>query len=75
MTLTLAEWDVLIGKHLHEIEAGAELVERHCQQMGARPEFVTLAFEDIEVAEASLKRALQRLFRAKAAYQEKPPVA
>jgi hypothetical protein len=75
MSLSLAQWDVKVGRHLHGIEAGSEMVERHCRQMEFKPDFETLAFEQIEVAEAALTRSLERLQKAKADYQGKPSIA
>jgi hypothetical protein len=75
MTLSLAEWDERIGKHLHGIEAGADMCLRHAHQMAFRPDFETLALGDLERAEKTLEAALRKIRSAAMLYRETPPDA
>lgn len=72
MTRTIHEYDVQVGQHLHQIVAGADMVKSHVGQLVYRPNFETLAFEEIEDLERLLSAALHRVRDAKRAYQEKP---
>jgi hypothetical protein len=75
MNLTLKEWDYLVGRHLHLIEAGAEMCERHATQLLGTPEWETRAMERVEEAERALVGALVRLNRARDLMKEKPRVS
>lgn len=70
--MTLAEYDERIGLHLHAIEAGADMVRSHVEQLVYRPAFDTLAFEHIEKLEGLLGSALEKVRGAKRAFREKP---
>lgn len=72
MKLTLAEYDLMIGRHLQFIREGSEMVRRHVDQMKFRPDFDTLAFDAIEQTEVALERALARLREAKIIYLGRP---
>ena len=47
MALTLMEYDEQVGHHLHMIEAGAELCERHAKRLFEVPEFETRAADQL----------------------------
>jgi hypothetical protein len=72
MTRTIHEYDVQVGQHLHEIVAGVEMVKSHVGQLVYRPNFETLAFEEIEDLERLLSNALEKVRGAKRAFREKP---
>ena len=75
MKMTLEEWDVAIKPHLHGIQNGADMIKRHVDQMMARPEFETMAIDDLFRTQLALQNALDRLERARVIYGEKPTVA
>ncbi|MBO0715923.1 MAG: hypothetical protein J2P55_01125 [Rhizobiales bacterium] len=74
MKLTLEEWDASVGRHLQLIEAGAEICERHAQQLMGMPDWETKALERLQSAEGLLNRALVRLARARQMMENKPHV-
>ena len=65
MALTLMEYDEQVGHHLHMIEAGAELCERHAKRLFEVPEFETRAADQLASATATLARALARVVAAR----------
>lgn len=73
-TYTLEEWDADIGRHLSLIEAGAEICERHAQQLAGMPDWETKAMERVRQAERILSRALVRLARTRQMMENKPRV-
>jgi hypothetical protein len=72
MKLDLAEWDQRIARHLHMIEAGAELCARHVDQMIFRPSFETIAETELVTLENILTTALRRVKQARESYDAKP---
>lgn len=73
--LTLEEWDELIGRHLQMIEAGAEICERHAEQLFGVPEWETRALDRLNTAEKLLRNGLLRLSLAKQHMDRKQRVA
>jgi hypothetical protein len=73
--LTLEEWDDLIGRHLHMIEAGAEICESHAKQLMGIPEWETRALSKLMVAEKLVSHALTRLAQARQHMERKPHVS
>jgi hypothetical protein len=72
--LTLEEWDQLIGRHLHMIEAASEIIERHANQILGMPDFETRAAQDLDKTETLLGRALTRVATARQALARKQRV-
>lgn len=70
MTLSLERWDYLVGQHLQGISAGAEMCERHAHQMAFRPDFETLALDDLERAEKTIAAALEKIRNGIRIYRE-----
>lgn len=73
MTLPLAEWDEKIGPHLQGIESGADICLRHVHQLVFRPDFDTIAFDDLVRTEKTLAAALAKIQNAIRLYSEAPP--
>ena len=73
MTLSLSEWDEKIGRHLHYIEAGAEMCARHVSQLIWRPQFETYTVDDLKHVEGCLTLALDKVRKAHADYVAKEP--
>jgi hypothetical protein len=71
MTISLSEWDAKIGRHLHYIEAGAEMCARHVSQLIWRPEFETYTLDDLSHVEHCLTLALTKVRKAQADYVAK----
>jgi len=74
-SMTLGEYDEKVGRHLQMIEAGADTCLRHAHQMAFRPDFETLAFDDLTRAETILTAALEKIQKAIATYQERDAIA
>ncbi|MEH2525822.1 MULTISPECIES: hypothetical protein [unclassified Bradyrhizobium] len=72
--LTLQEWDELIGRHLHMIEAGAEICERHAQHLFGVPDWPTRAADQMARVESTLGVALTRICKARQEMERKPRV-
>jgi len=75
MALSLSEWDEKVGRHLHYIEAGAEMCARHVSQLIWRPQFETYTLDDLGHVERCLTMALAKVQKAQADYAEKQPDA
>lgn len=73
-SLTLEQWDRSVGHHLHLIEAGAEMTARHARQLLARPDWETLAQDEMQKTEKVLEGALGVVRAALADYGSKPLV-
>jgi hypothetical protein len=69
--MSLEQWDRTVGHHLHMIEAGAEMAARHADRLLARPDFETLAQDELARAEKILESALRKLREAGASYGSK----
>jgi hypothetical protein len=65
LRLPLEEWDRLIGRHLHLIEAGAEICESHAKQLFGLPDFETRAMDKLLLVEKLLNNALVRIAKAR----------
>lgn len=70
--MTLAEWEVNVAPHLHGIQAGAEICERHARRLVYQPSFETLAYDDLEKLERLLSVALEKVRTAKRTFRELP---
>jgi hypothetical protein len=70
--VNLEEYHNKIGKHLHLIEAGAEMAARHARMMVQKPSFDTIAQDEMERAERVLEAALLSVRNAKSVYAAKP---
>lgn len=75
MNLSLEEWDYLVGRHLHLIEAGADMVLRHAKDLLGAPEWETQAADRINEAEKVLVMALARLHQGRELIKAKPRVS
>lgn len=69
--MTLEEWDKSVGHHLHLIEAGAEMAARHADQLLVRPDWETLAQDELARTERVLENALRTVRAARASYGSK----
>jgi hypothetical protein len=67
----LEKWDQGIGYHLHLIEAGAEMAARHANRLLSRPDWETLAQNELAMVEKVLEDALQKVRDARASYGSK----
>jgi hypothetical protein len=72
MPTTLEEFDQQIRPHLHGIEAGAEMCRRHVDQLVYRPTFNTLAFDELQTLEKTLRAALDKVRSVQAAFLRLP---
>jgi uncharacterized protein Yka (UPF0111/DUF47 family) len=75
----LDRWTRDVAHHLHEIEAGADIIERHVDQMLYQPDFETKAEAALsEVARTlansrdRIERCFIRVCNARRAFREKP---
>ena len=73
--LPMDEWDSLVAKHLHSIEAGAELVETHTKQLFGIPNWELRAITTVDHAEQLLGAALTRLVKSRQDLQRKNRVS
>lgn len=71
MSMPLNEWDAKVGYHLHGIEAGAEMCQRHISQMVYAPDFETIAHDDLKTLESFLTTALAKVRKALSDYDQK----
>lgn len=69
--MTLEEYDQKIKPHLVFIEAGAGIAARHARALISRPNFETLAEQDLAEARKVLGNALALIVAAQAHYQSK----
>jgi hypothetical protein len=69
--MTLHDYDVKIKSHLVFIEAGAQMAASHARSLIARPDFTTLAQDELAEARAVLDNALAQIVAAQATYQSK----
>jgi hypothetical protein len=69
--MTLEEWDISVGHHLHMIEAGAEMASRHADRLLSRPNWETLAEGELARTETVLENALRAVRAARASYGSK----
>lgn len=71
MKMSLEQWNIEVSKHLDLIEAGADIILRHTEQLPLRPDFETLAEDHLKRAEAALDAALDKIHLAQAIYHNK----
>ena len=69
--LTLEQYDRRVARHLHMIEAGIEVCERHVDQLVFRPNFETICEIDMARVEEVLAQALRRIHDAQRKYYGK----
>jgi len=70
--MTLQEYDAKIKPNLDFIEAGSEMAARYARDLIAKPDFETLAENELRQARNTLAVALASLDRALADYEAKP---
>jgi hypothetical protein len=69
--LTLQEWDELIGRHLHMIEAGAEICESHAKQLFGVPEWEIRCTDKLMMVERMLGNALTHIAKTRQELERK----
>jgi hypothetical protein len=69
--MTLFDWDATVKPHLHFIEAGAAMAARHASLLPCRPDFATIAQDELAKSRAVLEAALQNIIAAQAVYENK----
>lgn len=72
--LELIEWDQKVRYHLSMITAGADVIERHIRDLVGKPDFYTMAENDLDKQILALTDILKRLEKAKQEYHNKPVV-
>jgi hypothetical protein len=70
--MTLFDWDMKVKPHLTYIEAGASMAARHARALMCKPDFPTLAQDELADARRVLENALASIASAEVAYQQKP---
>ena len=70
--MNLAEYDHVIGFHLKMLRFDADSCLYHVNQIKTRPNFETLAMDDLQRLKTELLAALESVMQAQARYQEKP---
>ena len=70
--MNLAEWNEKISPHLNFIEAGAQMAARHARQLVMRPDFESLAEDELRKTREVLQAALSKVIIAQADYRETP---
>lgn len=73
MSMSLAEWDEKVGRHLHAIEHHADMCERAANCLAFQPEFETIALDELKHAEATLVIALAKIKNSIRRYAEAKP--
>lgn len=69
--MSLSEYHEKVGKHLDFIEAGAAMAARHARALERRPAYETLAQDELQKVEASLRAALANVEAARSTYLSK----
>jgi hypothetical protein len=70
--MRLEDWDVKVKPHLEFISAGAAMTARHARALPCKPDFPTIAQDDLTEALAALEAAMQNVRAALDAYASKP---
>jgi hypothetical protein len=70
--MSLEEWSQKVSPHLQFIEAGAQMAARHARQLVMRPDFESLAEDELRKTREVLQAALSKVIIAQAAYRETP---
>ncbi len=73
--MSLEEYDRNIAPHLHFIEAGAAMAERHARALLQKPGFETLAEGELSNLRQTLTVALTKVIRAQNVYRDIPAEA
>ena len=68
--MTLADWDEKVAPHLHFIEAGAAMAERHARALMQRPDFETMAEDELSKVRSALTGALAKVITAQENYRK-----
>lgn len=68
--MNLADWEQKVSPHLQFIEAGASMAARHARQLVLRPDFESLAEDELRKTREVLQAALSNVIIAQAAYRE-----
>jgi len=75
----LQQWYIEVSQHLQEIEHGADMIQRHVDQMVYQPPFDTKAEASISdaikalgVAHDRIERSFIRVCNARRTFREKP---
>jgi hypothetical protein len=69
--MTLFHWDLTVKPHLKFIEAGAAMAARHARALPIKPEFETLAQDQLAQTRKVLESALASIIAAEAIYEAK----
>jgi hypothetical protein len=69
--MTLEDYDHQIKSHLVFIEAGSQMAARHARALIAKPNFETLAENDLAEARRILGNALEQIVAAQKTYKNK----
>jgi hypothetical protein len=69
--MPLEQWDRDVGLHLRYIVAGTEMIASHVNQIPFRPEFETMAEDQMEFIERLLENKLECVRRARAEFRSK----
>jgi hypothetical protein len=72
MPMSLEEWDRGVGHHLRVISTCAKSIVVHADRMRARPDFETMAADDLAMASAILAQCLGQVQHAINSIKEKP---
>lgn len=70
--MTLFDWDQNIKPHLVYIEAGASMAARHARALTCKPNFQSLAQDELAEARKALESALASVIAAEIVYEAKP---
>lgn len=70
--MTLSDWEQKVSPHLQFIEAGAAMAARHAKALPLRPDFESLAEDELRKVREVLQSALSQVIVAQAAYRETP---
>jgi hypothetical protein len=73
--MSLEEYDRNIAPHLHFIEAGAAMAERHARALLQKPGFETIAEDELSKIRETLQSALTKIVIAQNAYRDAPAEA
>lgn len=73
--MSLDDWDRNVRPHLQFISAGAEMSARHARLLLAKPDFETLAGDDLRKVRMTLETALACVTAAEAIMEAKPHAA
>jgi len=69
--MTLFHWDMTVKPHLQFIEAGAAMAARHARALPIKPEFQTMAQDQLAETRKILESALASIIAAEIIYETK----